>query len=217
MTGGNRLMPRRDGQNGRTTAGIGETIHRMSLSSRVMQQSPWVVFIFYLITTAAVAQSLQVIDLKHRTAAEVIPVLQPLLEQGGALSGQDYKLFVRTSPANLSQLRAALAQIDRAPKQLFVSVRKSTREQVERERVQASGTVRSGNAAVAVNERARASSGVTVHATDASARNQSDGVASVQVIEGGSAFISRGSDVPIVTSVAAGGGRRPFAAATTTY
>ena len=39
----------------------------------------------------------------------------------------------------------------------------------------------------------------------------------MQVIEGNSAFISSGSDVPIVTSVAAGVGRRPLAGATTSY
>jgi hypothetical protein len=48
----------------------------------------------------------------HRTevpdAAEVIPVLQPLLEQGGALTGQDYKLFVRPARRTCQQLRAAL-------------------------------------------------------------------------------------------------------------
>ncbi len=45
---------------------------------------------------------------KHRRAEELIPVLQPLLEQGGALTGQDYKLFVRASSANLAQLRSAV-------------------------------------------------------------------------------------------------------------
>src|SRR5688572_28781505 len=70
------------------------------------------------------AQSLQVIDLKYRTAAEVIPVLQPLLESGGALTGQDYKLFVRASSANVAQLRKALAEIDRQPRQFLVAVRR---------------------------------------------------------------------------------------------
>ena len=78
--------------------------------------------------TSAGPESLQVIDLKHRTAQEVIPVLQPLLEPGAALSGQDYKLFVRTSSANLAQIRAALAQIDRRPRQLLVSVRHSAQQ-----------------------------------------------------------------------------------------
>jgi type II secretory pathway component GspD/PulD (secretin) len=175
------------------------------LPGRAAHPLTWVLISLYLIACPVLAQSLEVIDLKYRTAAEVIPVLQPLLEQGGALSGQDYKLFVRTSPANLRQLRAALAQIDLRPNQLLVSVRRSTKQDMERERAQVSGTV------------SNRGSDVSVHATDANARDRRDGVASVQVIEGNSALISSGSDVPIVTAVAAGGGRRPWAAATTGY
>src|SRR4030095_16850874 len=117
------------------------------------------------------------------------------------LTGQDYKLFVRTSPANLTQLRAALAQLDRRPNQLLVSVRRSTQQEIEREGAAVSGTLSSRGA------------DVSVHATDANARDRSDGVASVQVIAGSSALISSGSDLPIVTALAAGAGRRPWAAA----
>lgn len=171
-----------------------------------------------LLAAVAWAQSLQVIDLKYRTAQEVIPILQPLLEPGAALTGQDYKLFMRASSANLRQLRAALAQIDRQPRQLFVSVRQSTAQEIERERAAVSGTLRTGDGAVAVNEPPRVNSGVTVNATDASSRAQGGSVASVQVIEGNAAFIATGTSVPIVTAVAAGGGRhRPWAAASTSY
>ena len=58
---------------------------------------------------------------------------------------------------------------------------------------------------------------VSVRATDSTQHDRSDGFASVQVIEGYSALISSGSDVPIVTAVAAGVGRRAWAAATTSY
>ncbi len=102
----------------------------MSLPSGILQRLAGVLISICLIACPVLAQSLEVIDLKYRTAAEVIPVLQPLVEQGGALTGQDYKLFVRASPANLRQLRAALEQIDRKPNQLLVSVRRSTEQEV---------------------------------------------------------------------------------------
>ena len=171
----------------------------------ILHRLAGVLISIYLIACPVLAQSLEIIDLKYRTAAEVIPVLQPLMEQGGALTGQDYKLFVRTSPANLRQLRAALAQIDRKPNQLLVSVRRSTEQEMQRERGQVSGTVSNRGANVAVR------------ATESDTRDSGGGIASVQVIEGNSALISSGSDVPIVTSVVAGAGRRPFAGATTSY
>lgn len=182
-----------------------------------LRRGGWTALGAVLLAAAAWAQSLQVIDLEHRTAQEVIPILQPLLEPGAALSGQDYKLFVRTSNANLAQLRAALAQIDKQARQLFVSVRQGTEQEIERERASVSGTLRTGDGGVSVNERPRANSGVTVRGSDSNYRTQGGGVASVQVIEGNSAFISTGTSVPIVTAVAAGGGRRPWAASSTSY
>lgn len=158
-----------------------------------------------LMVSAVLAQSLEIIDLKYRTAQEVIPVLQPLLESGGALSGTDYKLFVRASAANVAQLRKALAEIDRQPRQLLVSVRRATRQELQREGIGASGVIANGQSAV------------TVHATDASAQRRVDGVASVQVLEGSSAYIATGQSVPLVTAVAAGGGHKPWVAAATTY
>ncbi len=177
----------------------------MSLPRGIVQRLAGVMISLCLIACPVLAQSLEVVDLKYRTAAEVIPVLQPLLDQGGVLTGQDYKLFVRTSPGNLRQLRAALEQIDRKPNQLLVSVRRSTEQEIQRERAQVSGTVSNRGA------------DVSVRATQSNAHDRSGGIASVQVIEGNSARISSGSDVPIVTSVVAGGGRRPFAGATTSY
>lgn len=156
------------------------------------------------------AQSLTVIDLKHRRAEELIPVLQPLLEQGGALSGQDYKLFVRTSSANLAQLRSAVEQLDKQPRQMLVSVRRSTARDIQREEASASGTLRTGDGAISVNERPRSNSGTTVRAGERNLRTENSSISSVSVLEGNAAFISTGNTVPIVTAVAVGGGRRPF-------
>src|SRR5262245_11422047 len=94
-----------------------------------------------LIAAVSWAQSLTVIDLKYRRAEDLIPVLQPLLEQGGALTGQDYKLFVRASGSNLAQLRSAVAQLDKQQRQMLVSVRRSTALDVQREHASASATL----------------------------------------------------------------------------
>jgi type II secretory pathway component GspD/PulD (secretin) len=167
--------------------------------------------------TPSLAQSLEIIDLHNRTAQEVIPVLQPILEPGGALSGQDYKLFVRASAANVAQLRAVLAQIDRPSRQLLVSVRVGSSQEIERDQAAVSGTVRTGDASVSVNEPPRSSSGVAVQATSAASRSNGEGISSVQVMEGNSAFIATGTDVPVVTAIAGGVGRRSWVAGATEY
>lgn len=172
---------------------------------RGLQRWSWLAISGCLMAALAWAQALVVIDLQHRRAEEIIPVLQPLLEQGGALTGQDYKLFVRASSANVAQIRAALAQLDKERRQMFVSVRRSTAQDIEREQASASGTLRTGP---------RTESDVTARAGESRMQTQDASVSSVQVLEGNSAFIATGTSVPIVTAVAVGGGRRPFIAGT---
>lgn len=171
---------------------------------RRLQRWSWLAISSCLMATLAWAQSLSVIELKHRRAEEIIPVLQPLLEQGGALTGQDYQLFVRASPGNVAQLRSAIEQLDKQQRQMLVSVRRGTAQDIEREQASVSGTVRT--------DRPRAD--VTVRAGQGTLRTQGASVSSVQVMDGSSAFIATGTSVPIVTSMAVGGGRRPFVAGT---
>ena len=144
------------------------------------------------------SQQLEVLELRFRTAAEVIPVLQPLVEPGGALTGQDYKLFARVSKANLAQLRQALVALDRQPRSLLVSVRNGTREEIERDQ-----------SAIAA-EVGRDRGSVSVLATQSGSTRQGEGIASVRMLEGGSASIADGQTVPVVTSFVARAGQRPL-------
>lgn len=163
------------------------------------------VFAACFVTCVAFAQSFEVIDLKYRSAAEVIPVLQPLLESGGALTGQDYKLFVRASAANIAQIRKALAQLDRQPRQLLVSVRRATQQQIQQEHAAASARVGNDGASVSLSTNGSAST------------RDSNDVQSVTVLEGSAAFIAAGASAPIVTSVIAVDGRGPRVGVATSY
>src|SRR2546423_489310 len=72
---------------------------------------------------ASAQNSLEIIALRHRTADQVLPALQGLLEPGGTLSAQGSQLIVHTSPANLAEIRRALAAIDTPARRLQMSVR----------------------------------------------------------------------------------------------
>src|SRR5512147_1566393 len=67
--------------------------------------------------------SLEVIELRHRTAEQVLPDLRPLLEPGAVLTGQRNHLIVRTSAQNLAEIRRALDALDRPARRLVISVR----------------------------------------------------------------------------------------------
>lgn len=79
--------------------------------------------LFVLVSMQVRAEmTIETIDLKHRTANEVISVVQPMVQQGGSITGTGYKLFIKSTPANLEQLRAMIQQIDVAPQQLLITV-----------------------------------------------------------------------------------------------
>lgn len=63
------------------------------------------------------------IALQQRPAAELAPVLQPLLAAHESVTGDGYTLILNVEPTRLEQLSAVIAELDRAPRQLRITVR----------------------------------------------------------------------------------------------
>ena len=128
------------------------------------------------------------LGLRHRTAEDVLPLLRPFVEAGGALSGEGSQLFVRTSPANVRQLRELLAQLDRPPRQLEITVRQARAdEQMQRAR-QADGSV--------VVSSSGASGSATVQAGNSRTTATRSVGQTVRVMEGTRALIAFGVAIP---------------------
>jgi type II secretory pathway component GspD/PulD (secretin) len=146
------------------------------------------------------AQQLEVIDLDYRLATDLLPILQPLLDADGVLTGTDDKLFVRTSPANLEQIRQAVAALDRAPRQLLITVGQGTVRNVDTASAHGSATIGSGDVQVGVNGPPGADSGaqVVVHGQRQEAHLQN--VSSVRALEGYETFVAIGQSVPVTSS-----------------
>ncbi len=157
---------------------------------------PVAALLFWLSATLCAAADLVVVDLRYRTAEELLPVLRPLVGTDVSLSAIDYKLLVRGNASDVARIREALAVLDRAPKQLSISVRygsapqsnsidlsaRTNKDNKDESRFENRGTkivVRGGI--------------VTSTATDSN-------VSSIRVLEGHSAHISDGQSVPVVTA-----------------
>ncbi len=155
-------------------------------------------------TLAAMAQgSLEVIPLRHRSAEQVIPVLRPLMDPGGVLSGQGYQLIVRTSPRNLTDIRSALAAIDTPQRRLVISVRFDASAETAGRAIDAQGSLRAGGLSLDnrqfSNEGSQAAGRSRVEVRVLSSRSAADERVDqrVQVLEGGRAFISTGESRPL--------------------
>lgn len=164
-----------------------------------------------LIAASALAQQsvLEVITLKYRTVDQVMPLVQPFVDRDGSVGGMQNQLIVRTSPANLAEIRKILEQIDTRPRQLLITVRQDVDLASARREAELSGRVGIGDsAAIAVPGSGRRNDGLVVQGGSGNtfARGRiaaREVVASdantqrVQVLEGNVAFIRVGQSVPV--------------------
>ena len=129
---------------------------------------------------AAAQYGLQIIPLRHRTVDQVLPILQPLLEPGGTLSGQSNQLFVRASPANVAELKRVLDMIDRPARRLQILVRFDDSRDASARELGASGTIS--------NQGSR----IELRARDSRSQGEERVDQRLQVLEGGRGFIAMG-------------------------
>jgi hypothetical protein len=165
----------------------------------------------------ALADEVEVIELKYRTADQIIPTLRPLLEPGGALSGMQSTLVIRASRANIAQLRQVVATLDRMPRRLLISVRQDSAGSFESRDARVSGTVASGDVRVGVNEPARRQSGVSISAREAHGARDDRITSQVQALEGSPAYIAVGQSVPVPATVVTQTPGGTVVRSTTTY
>jgi len=131
-------------------------------------------------------QALEIIPLRHRTVDQVLPALQPLVEPGGALTGQSGQLIVRASPANLAEIKRALEAIDRPLRRLQISVRFDDSLEAASQGIEAGGRVAGGGSRVDVR----------AHGARSAAADRVD--QRLVVLEGGRAFITTGQSRPLM-------------------
>lgn len=160
----------------------------------------------------AMTEEIRVIDLQGRPAQDMIPLIEPLLEPGDALTGNGFQLILRTSPENLARIEALIQRLDQAPKRLRITVhmgeideRGGNRSGFHLERSQGDIRVRAGvdhdqDGGLNVEQRdGNGTAGVRIESSrrvrDAGNRQQ------VQALEGQPAYIASGIAFPYASQV----------------
>jgi type II secretory pathway component GspD/PulD (secretin) len=142
-----------------------------------------------LLGSAVAYAQMEVIQLRNRTAEEVIPILRPLVEPGGAITGMQYQLIVRASPANVADIRRVLETLDTRPRRLLISVRQDSDAAQSARGESLSGSIYSGSSGTGGT--------ISGRAFDNARENQSSVSQTLQVMEGGIAAINVGQSVPV--------------------
>ncbi|MEE4377738.1 MAG: secretin N-terminal domain-containing protein [Candidatus Competibacteraceae bacterium] len=162
------------------------------------------------------ANSLEIIELRHRSAEEIIPMLRPVLQGQGVVTGRGSQLIVRTTPRLLEQIQAVVNQLDTPRHSLLISVRQLGQTERDRSAGEWSGAVDLGSHGRVEIGRGVPGQGVQL-GIDSDHRRRNERIAQqVQVLDGGEAYIQVGAQVPRQEryTVRDGAGRREYS---TTY
>jgi type II secretory pathway component GspD/PulD (secretin) len=146
------------------------------------------VLLLGLLTGQAYAQQMEIIELRSRTVDQVLPVLLPLVEPGGTLTGMNNQLFLRASPRNRADIKKALAAIDTPSRRLIIRVSQNRDAEQSARGGEASGQVVLGSTR---------RSNVEARVWDTKSVRGESAAQMVQTVDGGQAFIQVGRSLPI--------------------
>lgn len=155
---------------------------------------------------------MEIIELKSGVVSDIVPVLKPLVAEGGTVTGMNGKIIIKTTPSNLKQIKEVLAQLDKAPRRLMISVKQNVDGNLKKSESGLSGRYNSDN--VRIESPDTSNEGTIIQGKDSDGNviryrtletrsNIEDrNVFRIQTLEGHPAHINVGSSVPIPTSSA---------------
>jgi type II/III secretion system protein len=168
-------------------------------------------FLFFWTITPVIAESmkLEIIELNHGLVSEIVPVLKPLVTEGGTVTGMNNSLIIKTTPSNLKQLKSVLAKLDKTPRRLMISVKQDVDGNFKVNESGLSGRYSNGDVTVVSPDTSnrgtiiQGSDGdgnvVRYRTTETRSYNEDRNVFRVQTLEGNHAYIQTGQSVPIPT------------------
>ena len=154
------------------------------------------------------AMIIETIQLQHRPSNEIIPIVQPMLAPDASVTGSGYKLFIKSTPENLDQIKALLKDIDIDPNllRIYVSMgdpsgsspakgRQSTRTETHGSIEIGSPDTKSDDELTVGDDRKKFDT--RIYQTEKS--KNKPGIQVMSVTEGYWASISMGQSIPFVT------------------
>ena len=162
-----------------------------------------------LLVSAVQADSISTIQLQHRPAEDVIPIIEPMLGADDGISGQGFKIFLRSSPETLARVREMVEDLDIPAKILQVSVFQGSARDLGELGISADVQIERGDASVDVgngrDNDVEAGGSVTYSTSDGSVSLngistqkslRDNPIHQVRVAEGTEAYIETGERVP---------------------
>lgn len=150
-----------------------------------------------LLLNAAAAKQLTIIKLQYRSADELIPVIQPLLNDREGISGRGYELYLNAGAKTQQTIRQLVAKLDQKPAQLLISVKNLDISHDNNSRYALSGGIKRGS--TQINIGGSKNSELQLEASDRSIISTQRRTPQVRATEGEPALIGSGQTIPFKT------------------
>jgi len=149
--------------------------------------------------TGVCASELEIISLRHRSADQLIPIIQPLLDKDEVVTGMNDQLILRASPRTIAQIKRLLDEIDTVPRSLNITVMQDVDSETLARLTEVSGST---GRTVRLTLPGAAGGGLgrdTLTARIISTRSLEDDKKTqhIRVLEGSRALISGGQRMPV--------------------
>lgn len=157
----------------------------------------WLRFAFIAVVAwnaPAAAQTLSTVELFHRLPEEMLPLIQPLLGPGDVAIPARDRLILKADPEKVEEIRDLVRQLDKSAHRLLITVAQG--RDLSRETLDAQGRL-SGR--VDLNRPADSDVRIRGHVYRLEGRDSAGYTQQLQALEGQSAHIEVGEQIPVPT------------------
>lgn len=157
------------------------------------------VLLLFVSCHAWASMIIETIQLQHRPSDEIIPIIKPMLAPEASITGSGYKLIIKSTPENLSQIQTILEEIDVNQNVLRVYV--SMNRQTDGSAKHGSISIRAGNEhnTVTIGPETNDRNKFDARFHEHSSSHNEPNVQVMSVAEGHWASISMGQSIPMTT------------------
>lgn len=173
------------------------------------RHSLFILLTMFMSCGQAQQMNLEVIPLANRTADQLIDVIQPLLVPGASISGMNNQLIIKSTRANITQIKQLLNTIDKPLRRLLITVNQGQNINTIDQSQSVNGRITSGDVSISNRSMTSRNHDVVISGTDSEGnqnayqtseretQTEKNHSFSVQTLEGQPALIQSGLSVPV--------------------
>lgn len=163
---------------------------------KCLQSICFLVFL-QLTINAQAATDFKIIDLQHRFAEDILPIIQPIVGNDGAVTGMQNHLIIRASPEKMIEIEQIISTLDVERQNLKITVSHQNNLQNSDDSIAVDGRKLIGNITIGTRKYPRnAPDGVQLDIENRQSNIRSNGNQFINVMDGERAYIKVGQSVP---------------------